>query len=124
MSDNGVVYWSELMTTEVEAAKAFYGQTLGLTFVADGEGNPGYWLALRDGRPIWGLIDMTGRPAGPSRWFTYLTVDDVDAKVAAAQAAGAQLSMPLFEVPGVGRIAILQDPTGAHIGWMTPAPRS
>ena len=50
MRDNGVVYWSELMTTEVEAAKAFYGQTLGLTFEAFGDGNPGYWIALRDGR--------------------------------------------------------------------------
>lgn len=123
MSDNGVVYWSELMTTEVEAAKAFYGQTLGLTFEAFGDGNPGYWIALRDGRPAWGIMDMTGRPGGPSGWFTYLTVDDVDAKVVAAEEAGAQLRMPIFDVPMVGRIAILQDPTGAIIGWMTPEPQ-
>jgi uncharacterized protein len=26
-----------------------------------------------------------------------------------------------FDVPGVGRIAILSEPGGAGIGWMTPA---
>ena len=123
MTDTGTVIWSELMTTEVEKAKAFYGETLGLGFEAFGDSNPGYWLATFDGRPIWGLMDMTQRPGGPTGWFTYMVVDDVDARVSAAQAAGAQLCMPVFEVPTVGRIAILQDPTGALIGWMKPIPR-
>jgi predicted enzyme related to lactoylglutathione lyase len=38
-----------------------------------------------------------------------------------AQAAGATLMRPIFDVPGVGRIAILKEPGGAGIGWMTPA---
>jgi uncharacterized protein len=124
MSESGVVIWSELMTDQVEKAKAFYGKTLGLTFEAFGDTNPGYWLAMLDGRPIWGMMDMTRRPGGPSGWFTYMTVDDVDARVKAAEAAGGKLCMPVFEVPTVGRIAILEDPTGAIIGWMKPEPRS
>jgi predicted enzyme related to lactoylglutathione lyase len=28
---------------------------------------------------------------------------------------------PVFDVPGIGRIAILREPGGASIGWMTPA---
>jgi uncharacterized protein len=28
---------------------------------------------------------------------------------------------PIFDVPGVGRIAILLEPGGAGVGWMTPA---
>lgn len=123
MSETGGIVWSELMTTEVEKAKAFYGATLGLGFEAFGEGAQGYWLATLNGRPVWGIMDMTGKPGGPSGWFTYMAVDDVDARVAAAEAAGAQLCMPVFEVPTVGRIAILQDPTGAIIGWMKPEPR-
>jgi len=43
--------------------------------------------------------------------------------VAAAEAAGGKLMVPVFEVPMVGRIAILQDPPGAVIGWMKPADR-
>lgn len=124
MTDTGTVIWSELMTTEVEKAKAFYADTLGLGFEAFGDDNPGYWLATLDGRPIWGIMDMTRRPGGPSGWFTYMIVDDLDARVKAAQQAGAELCMPVFEVPTVGRIAILQDPTGAIIGWMKPIPRS
>lgn len=123
MSESGSVVWSELMTTEVEKAKAFYGRTLGLTFEAFGENSPGYWIAWLNGRPVWGIMDMTGRPGGPSGWFTYMAVDDVDARVAAAEAAGGRLCMPVFEVPTVGRIAILEDPTGAIIGWMKPEPQ-
>lgn len=116
--------WSELMTTEVEKAKAFYGKTLGLTFEGfdpSGEGN--YWVAMAGGEAVWGLMDMTSRPGSPTGWFTYLAADDVDTRVAAAEAAGGKLMLPIFEVPTVGRIAILQDPTGAIIGWMKPAER-
>lgn len=124
MAKQGSVVWSELMTTEVEKAKAFYGKTLGLTFQGfdpSGEGN--YWVAMAGGETVWGLMDMTSRPGSPTGWFTYLAVDDVDARVAAAEAAGGKLMVPVFEVPMVGRIAILQDPTGAVIGWMKPADR-
>lgn len=124
MSDNGTVIWSELMTTQVDTAKDFYGRTLGLTFEPFGETNPGYWLAMQDGKPLWGIMDMTLRPGGPSGWFTYMAVDDVDARVKEAEAAGGKLCMPVFDIPTVGRIAIIDDPTGAIVGWMKPEPRS
>jgi uncharacterized protein len=37
-----------------------------------------------------------------------------------AEKAGAKLVMPVFDVPNVGRIAMLLEPSGAGIGWMTP----
>lgn len=43
--------------------------------------------------------------------------------MAQATAAGAKLMRPIFDVPGVGRTAILKDPTGAGMGWITPAPQ-
>ena len=99
MTNHGMIVWSELMTTEVEKAKAFYANSLGVTFEK---------------------FNMTARPDGPTGWFTYIGVDDVDARVKAAEAAGASLCMPVFDVPTVGRIAILQDVTGSIVGWMTP----
>jgi predicted enzyme related to lactoylglutathione lyase len=57
----------------------------------------------------------------PESWMSFLAVDDVDARVAKAVAAGATLVMPVFDVPDVGRIAMLREPGGAGIGWMTPA---
>jgi hypothetical protein len=50
----------------------------------------------------------------------YLAVDDVDARAKKATAAGATLMRPLFDIPGIGRIAILREPGGAGVGWMTP----
>jgi predicted enzyme related to lactoylglutathione lyase len=57
----------------------------------------------------------------PTRWFTYIAVDDVDAAVKATEERGGKVIRPPFEVPGVGRIAILEDPGGAAVGMMTPA---
>jgi predicted enzyme related to lactoylglutathione lyase len=57
----------------------------------------------------------------PECWMAYLAVDDVDARVKKAVAAGAKLMRPIWDVPGVGRIAILTEPGGAGVGWMTPA---
>jgi predicted enzyme related to lactoylglutathione lyase len=57
----------------------------------------------------------------PTHWFAYLAVDDVDQRLAAAKAAGAEVLREPFEVEGVGRIAIIRDPVGAAIGWMTPS---
>ena len=48
-------------------------------------------------------------------------VDDVDARLAKATAAGASAMREPFDVQDVGRIAILREPGGAMVGWMTPA---
>ena len=118
MNEHAMSVWSELMTTEVEKAKDFYSRTLGVTFT---QFDDSYHIAMVNGKPAWGIMDMTKRPPdGPSGWFTYLAVDDVDQRVKQAEAAGGELCMPVFDVPTVGRIAILRDPTGALIGWMKP----
>jgi uncharacterized protein len=54
-------------------------------------------------------------------WMPYIAVDDIDARVRQAARAGAKVMKEPFDVPGVGRIAMLTEPGGAGIGWMTPA---
>lgn len=120
MTNHGMIVWSELMTTEVEKAKAFYANSLGVTFEKFNDPEGKYWVAMAGEKPAWGIMDMTARPDGPTGWFTYIGDEDVDARVKAAEAAGASLCMPVFDVPTVGRIAILQDATGSIVGWMTP----
>jgi predicted enzyme related to lactoylglutathione lyase len=56
----------------------------------------------------------------PESWLSYLAVDNVDARLKAAKAAGAKVMREPFDVPGVGRIAIMQAPGGAAIAWITP----
>ena len=120
---HGTFYWNELLTRDVEGAKKFYADTLGWNY--DAMPMPGggtYWLATMDGEPVGGILDISAPEYGPvpESWMSYIAVDDVDARVAKAVKAGAKLMKPLFDVPGVGRIAILTQPDGAGIGWMTP----
>jgi predicted enzyme related to lactoylglutathione lyase len=111
------------MTRDVERAKKFYEETIGWTFspmpMADGGT---YWCATVEGKPIAGMfpIDKPEFDGVPESWMSYLAVDDVDKRVAKAVKAGAKLMKPIFDIPGVGRIAILREPGGAGIGWMTP----
>jgi hypothetical protein len=57
----------------------------------------------------------------PPHWLSYIDVDEIDKRVAAAKKAGATIIRDPFDVEGVGRIAILKDAVGALIAWMTPA---
>ena len=121
---HGTFYWNELMTRDVEGAKKFYADTLGWNYDAMPMPDGGtYWLATMDGEPVGGILDISAPEFGsvPESWMAYIAVDDVDARVAKAVKAGAKLMKPAFDVPGVGRIAILMEPGGAGIGWITPA---
>jgi uncharacterized protein len=124
MWSHGSFYWNELLTKDAERAQRFYQQTIGWTFEPMAmDGGRTYWIAKADDKPVAGLFPTTGPDfeGVPEQWMPYLAVDDVDARVDRAIAAGAQLMRPIFDVPGVGRIAILREPGGAGIGWMTPS---
>ena len=81
-----------------------------------------YWVAKAGDKMVGGIFEMTGPDFAqvPEGWMPYLAVDDVDARAKKATAAGATLMRPLFDIPGIGRIAILREPGGAGVGWMTP----
>ncbi|MGQ3676000.1 VOC family protein [Xanthobacter sp. TB0139] len=123
MSYHGKFYWNELLTDDVEKALAFYAETLGWTFQEmPMEGEEGsYFVAMMDDEPVAGLMDKTGMvpPSVPPHWFSYINVDDIDARLEKLVAAGGQVLREPFDVPGIGRIAIVADATGASMGWMT-----
>ena len=124
MWSHGRFHWNERLARDVEAAKRFYADTIGWSFegmpMADGRT---YWCAIEQGRPAAGFfsLDAPEFEGVPDGWMAYLAVDDVDARVAKALKAGAQMMRPIFDVPGVGRIAILTEPGGAGVGWITPS---
>jgi predicted enzyme related to lactoylglutathione lyase len=120
---HGNFHWNELRTREAERAKRFYKDTIGWSFEAMPMADGGtYWVAMLGGKPVAGLFPLTSPQFDdvPESWMSFLAVDDVDKRVAKAIKAGAKLVMPVFDVPGVGRIAMLREPGGAGIGWMTP----
>ena len=120
---HGKFHWNELRTRDAERAKQFYQDTIGWSFerTSTPDGHD-YWLAMVNGMPAAGMFLLTSPQFDGMQesWMSFLAVDDVDARVAKAVAAGAKLMMPIFDVPNVGRIAMLKEPGGAGIGWMTP----
>jgi predicted enzyme related to lactoylglutathione lyase len=122
MAEHGTFYWNELMTRDAEAAKRFYAETIGWSF--DGMPMPDgtYWIVKMGDKPVGGLIDVSKMPGNMQEaWMPYLAVDDIDARLEKARAAGATVIREPFDIEGVGRIAILQQPGGGMVGWMTPA---
>lgn len=132
MADHGKVWWTELMTRDPEAAAVFYGKLFGWTphrvAMADPSrpaepDEPAYTLFMKDGEPACGAFDISGpnHEGMPSMWFTYVSVDDVDAAVEEAGRNGGEVLQPPFDVPKVGRIAMIRDAEGTMIGLGTPA---
>ena len=128
MAGHGSIHWNELNTHDAEKAKAFYGAAMGWTFEAMDMGPDGtYWVAKKAGmggeEMVGGIFTMSGpRFEGvPDHWLTHFHVDDVDAKVEEARANGAEILREGWDVPGVGRVAIVRDPGGAVTGWITPS---
>ncbi|TYC49430.1 VOC family protein [Rhodobacterales bacterium] len=115
--------WNELMTRDVEKARAFYGKCLGWTFSDMPMGDDGvYTIADMGDSQVAGIFPMSGPDfeGVPEHWMSYIAVDDIDERLELAAALGAQILRPPFDVPGVGRIALLKDVGGAAQGWMTP----
>lgn len=120
---HGSFCWNELMTHDAERAKKFYADTIGWTYDAMPMEWGSYWIAKAGDKMAGGIVEMQGPDCAgmPENWMPYLAVDNLDARVKKAVAAGATIMRPPFDIPGVGRIAILRQPGGAAVGWMTPA---
>jgi predicted enzyme related to lactoylglutathione lyase len=123
MVTNGSFYWNELMTRDAEAAKRFYGATLGWTFEAmdQGEGAT-YWVAKVGDESVAGiyLIEADDQETGEG-WFAYVALDDLSTALARATSEGGKVVREPWDVPGVGRIAIVSDSAGNAMGWMKPS---
>lgn len=123
MTAHGHFHWNELMSWDVERAKAFYAETLGWTFDSMDMGPQGtYWVAMDGDQTVGGMYEMSKNDyeGMPEAWCPYVAVDDIDARVDKARAAGATVLAEPFDVPMVGRIAMIREPGGALVGWMTP----
>lgn len=113
----GTFSWPELSTTDQKGGVAFYRGLFGWDLNEQPMG-PGetYSMFQMRGKPVGAAYTM--RPAekqsgAPPHWNSYVTVANVDESAKKAESLGAKLFMPPFDVMDAGRMAILQDPTGA-----------
>ncbi len=127
----GTFSWPELATSDQKAGVAFYRALFGWD-VTDSPIGP---------TEVYSTLTMRGKPVGaactlrpeetkmgvPPHWNSYVTVANCDESAKKAEALGAKVFMPPFDVMDYGRMAVIQDPTGAvfeiwqakkHIGAM------
>ena len=110
----GTVCWNELLTTDAGAALPFYTAVFGWGHGTMDMGPAGtYHLFKRDGKDVAGMMELPAAALPRSLWVPYFAVADVDAEYARATAMGASTHVPPQSIPGVGRFAMLADPTGA-----------
>ena len=116
METHGMFSWCGHSGKAPKEAKAFYADVLGWT-IADQEMGDGstYSVIMVGEQPIGGFPTAAN---GDGHWLPYVTVDDVDKRVAAAEKAGAKVVSPAMSVPGVGRMATIADPFGAKIAFI------
>ncbi len=122
-NEHGDFIWYELMTTDADAAQAFYGGLLGWSFEGVNQEGSDYRLSLKNGTPVSGVLPLTNEMCdGGARplWAGYVAVKDVDASVTAITEKGGAILMPPQDIPDVGRIAFVQDPQGAPFYIMRP----
>lgn len=118
----GLFTWYELLTRDVEAAKAFYGAVVGWgTQPFDGPMEYTMWTAGEV--PVGGLMSLAAaqQPDRAPYWIGTVSVADIDATVAKVTALGGAVHAPVHEIPGVGRFAVVADPTGAAFSLLQSA---
>lgn len=128
MTAQGSFIWYELMTTDANAAAAFYGEVVGWKIPPrpspEAQGMDYRSIVRKDGGMAGGVLqisaDMLAKGARPA-WVGYLHVVDVDAAVKAIVADGGRALMPKMTLP-VGDMAMVADPMGAPFYVMRPVP--
>ena len=121
-NQHGAISWGELTTTDTTAAADFYNKVLGWTSKDEDIGAGPYTCFYNSqGKAIAGaMLPPPNVPEGtPPHWSMYVTVDDVDAALAAVGANGGTVNCPAMDIPGVGRLAHFTDPQGAMIAIIT-----
>jgi predicted enzyme related to lactoylglutathione lyase len=109
----------ELNTTDVAKAKGFYSKLFDWK-LEDMPMEGGTYTLIHVGEGTGGGLMKHPMPGAPSIWLAYVLVDDVDAATTKVRALGGTVMKDKTEVMGMGWLAIIVDPTGAHLGLWKP----
>ena len=113
----GVPCFVDAFSPDLDLARRFYTGIFGWEFVGPGPmpGGPDneYHVARVRGADVAGLGSMPS-PETPVAWNTQVAVDDLEAVVGRAQAAGGSVVVEPVDAPPAGRLAVVADPAGAR----------
>jgi len=120
----GTFCWPELLTTDQDGAKKFYGSLFGWTHTDTPMGPAGvYTIFHKHGKDCAALASLNPEQKSkgvPPFWGAYVSVTSTDATASKAKQLGGKLLMEPFDVIDKGRMALIQDPTGATFSLWQP----
>ncbi len=118
--------WYELMTTDMEAAKAFYAKVVGWGTEETSMPGMAYTLFTVEGASVSGMMRL---PEGAKKvgakpsWIGFVGVDDVDATAARIERLGGAVHVPPTDIPNISRFSVVADPQMATlvlVKWLRP----
>jgi len=118
--------WYELMTSDPDAAEAFYRAVVGWKTVDAGQPGMRYTVLSAGDRGMGGLTALPAEAAETAArpgWLGYIGVPDTDGAAQRILEAGGAIHRGPDDIPGVGRFAVVADPGGAVFMLLTPLPR-
>ena len=118
----GRFVWHELMTTDTSAAATFYKKVVGWKTQSWPQ-DKSYTLFVAGKMPVAGLMTLPGEAkamGAPPSWISYIGTADVDGRSARLEKLGGKILRAAWNIPTVGRVAIVQDAQGAVFGLYTP----
>jgi hypothetical protein len=108
----------ELNASDLKKAQAFYGAMFGWQFQDMDMGPAGVYSTFKpDNGPGGGMTAMSDAPQG---WLAYVGVDDIKAATAKAKSLGAEIHVDSQEIPQVGWMTVMNDPTGSRVALFQP----
>lgn len=111
----GEICWRELRTKNLPAAIEFYSKLFGWELPQTKMSPVDYKEIVLNGTAHGGMMSMEGEDWGelPSHWANYIAVDNVDETLTKITENGGSIHVPAFDAPGVGRMSMVADPSGA-----------
>lgn len=119
----GTFCWADLGTTNAEGAKQFYSELFDWVVFETGAGGTPYSMFQVDGRDVGAVYELSEEQrsqGAPPHWLPYVAVESAAESAARAAALGGKLIMDAFDVEQHGRMAIIEDPTGAVFAVWQP----
>ena len=117
----GSFCWWSLMTKDVEKANDFYQHLFNWSLhemEIPGQENAAIYAADNGG--FGNPVPLANDFPGPSHWIAYIAVENVDETCQHAEKIGGKVCVPAFDIPTVGRTAVITDPAGAVFHIFTP----
>ncbi|PRQ10378.1 glyoxalase [Corynebacterium sp. 13CS0277] len=125
-AQDGLPYWIDLLTHDVDAAADFYSALLGWDTSSrtaddadDATPVAGYRMARAQGLPVAGFIAQPADAPAGATWVTHFFTPDIDAACARVTEHGGTVTTPPTEVQ-LGRMALVLDPGDGFFGLIEP----